>query len=349
MGLIDKLDVRIPAGAPYTRRFRKLVADIGQARAFQPDPHYEFRADLRPFGFQSVLHGSMRYGERCDCGPSANGGCRCGKPGGSNKLEIIDSGKMPYSAMVHEIEQVYEIDGRTPGVLRLDLCADVAGVPVPWFAQHARILCKRTGRAVGLLEMERIGTTGGGIETLYYGVRPNQIRIYNKVAEYKHEFDVRRRGATAAEKAAWPEFEDVYRISPDAVLTRVERQIGGGARELQRDGGELSTVWRLKANLEIFDPFDKLELVSAGKREPTIATEGRSRIVHYAAGMYFRHLLEDEGWTMHELRGWINKHSRRNVTRILRDYAEFLPSEWRISVGRITEIYRRSIYKQLAA
>ncbi len=52
---------------------------------------------------------------------------------------------MSYAAMLGEVERVYRVDARGLEGMRIDLCAGVESVPVPWFHQHLRVKWKRRG------------------------------------------------------------------------------------------------------------------------------------------------------------------------------------------------------------
>ena len=70
-----------------------------------------------------------------------------------------------------------------------------------------------------------------GVETIYFGKRPNVIRVYNKVAERQYQYSrmlarAKRNNIPVTELQT---FEQIYGHSPTGcVLTRVERQIAGG-------------------------------------------------------------------------------------------------------------------------
>ena len=65
------------------------------------------------------------------------------------------------------------------------------------------------------------------VETVYFGKRPNCYRIYDKIAEFRYQF-ARLKPDEGLEK---PPFEELYGYPETGViLTRVERQIGGGRR-----------------------------------------------------------------------------------------------------------------------
>ena len=70
--------------------------------------------------------------------------------------------------------------------MRLDLAVDVEGIGVSWFAEHTRVRYKRWLAKLGVIDAVAMGNRE--IQTLYYGKRPNVIRIYNKLEEYRVQY-----------------------------------------------------------------------------------------------------------------------------------------------------------------
>src|SRR6266446_1471864 len=127
--------------------------------------------------------------------------------------------------MKEDVEQVFQVDAEKLSIMRLDLAVDVPGISVSWFAEHTRVRHKRWLARLGVIDTSEMGNRE--IQTLYYGKRPNVIRIYNKVEEYRAQYQrILRRvppGVTP------PTFADLFRVFEFGhILTRVERQMGGG-------------------------------------------------------------------------------------------------------------------------
>jgi hypothetical protein len=102
--------------------------------------------------------------------------------------------------------------------------------------------------------------TKGVAETLYGGVKPNQIRIYNKSAElekqfekYTRQFVKMARGLPDSTEIQASSFEDLYGYARGELITRVERQIGG--RDLAKLG--LTNLPSLLRGTEL-DPFSQM-------------------------------------------------------------------------------------------
>jgi hypothetical protein len=327
--VIDKVEVRLPARTQFSSEFAKLYRDIHhdpdrRVNPFRSSAYYTSVGDLRRFGYDAVLHL----------------GCQSDKEG-NHKLELIDTGKMTYGQMANEIERIFDANPRRLEMMRVDLAADVRDVPVSWFAGHVRARWKRFAADLGKIgegpQIEYCRMGKQKVETLYFGKRPNCFRIYDKIAEFKHQYaQLTRRASDAAEL---PSFDDVYGYPESGVtLTRVERQIGGS-----RVPTEIDTFGKLKRAPE-FNPFDKLEFLAAGESEPSIEKYGLNAFLF---GKGLRQLIEAEG--LHRARAFVNAHSGGHASRILATYREFLPSEAGIDGRRLFWVYQQSLAKQLAA
>jgi hypothetical protein len=348
--VIDKLDVRVPRTTPFTKEFGHLYRELWcdpEHRPFRETEHYEVSGDLRNFGYSAILHGNCKH-----------------RPG-AHKLELVDTGAMSYREMLNEVERIYDCPARTLEVMRVDMCADLPRVSVAWLQDRVRVHYKRWGARAQKIEPILMMDMGKrGIETVYFGKKPNCYRIYNKIAEFQHQYQQMQRH----DEGDLPSFEQCFGYTPDFVLTRVERQIAGG-----RVPKNVGTMGRLQQNAVAFDPFDKLEVISGGKPEPNPTDYDLSE---WLAGKQLGELCCE--WGMHRLRQFINQHSMGNAGRYLRKYRDFLPpdaaeedsrlnptfdgfvepepeqaaiSDWRegITQNRITEIYRESVSRQLAA
>jgi hypothetical protein len=327
--MIDKVDVRVPSDAPYSRNFSALYKEIRSdpKGPFRPGRHYLASADLREYGHSVILHTHCLHGKR-----------------GDHKLELLDAGTMAYSQMVEEITRVFEIPTEDLRTMRVDLAADVPGVPVIWFEQHVRAKFKRWTADIGKIDSEVQFSSMGkrGVETFYLGKRPNVFRIYNKIAEFRNQFShqmasLRRNGENEIEL---PTFEELFGYPETGfVLTRVERQIGAG-RVLEQIG----TFGKLR-DAAGFHPFEPLVFTDVGKPEPNPDHYDFST---YATGMFVRQLVQERGF--HRAKQFLNQYSKRNANRILKRAADFLPSDdISICSERLLEIYRESVSKQLAA
>jgi hypothetical protein len=317
--MIDKLEVRVPAQAQYSRDFGAFYSAIhcSDKNPFRPSSHYLRVGDLRAFGYGVVLHAHCVHGS------------------GNHKLELIDTGQATLAEMSREIERVFDVDSRRLEITRIDLAADVLGVPVPWFLAHLRAKWKRFVADIGEVEYARMGKLA--VETLYLGKRPNCYRIYNKIAELHYQH-ARLKVPDGQPK---PSFEALYGLPETGlILTRVERQIGGG-----RLPAEIGTVGQLR-RLPDFNPFDKLEILAGVAGTPNIEDCG---LTTYLEGLGLRQMVIENGG-IHRTRALLNKYSPGNGARLLRKLAPFLgDSDHAVTVEGIREVYRESVTSQLAA
>ena len=228
--------------------------------------------------------------------------------------------------------------------MRVDLATDVPDVPVSWFQQNMRVQYKRWTADMGHIEgpTEYSETGRRGIETIYFGKRPNVIRVYNKVAERQYQYSrmlarAKRNDVPVAELRT---FEQIYSHTPTGcVLTRVERQIAGG-----RIPAQIGTFGKLRT-LADYDPFDSLIYGGTGQPEPNPENYD---LHEYFAGMGFRFMIERDG--IHRTRQFVNKHSTRNGSRTFKRYTDFLPSNRCFTSPKdLCARFRESVSRQLAA
>lgn len=325
--MVDKLELRLPALTLFrpvvrefmleSRHFEHSSRTIGSGR-------YEWVTDTRPLGIDALLHFALKRQEN---DPHE----------GEHKLELLDTGKKGYSELVAQIESTVECAIDDLEIMRIDLCADMLGVPVEWFLDHARVKFKRLVHEVGPIIHHRIGKAG--IQTLSAGRRPNTVRFYDKVAEYKDQLRKlqRQRGKDADELTLKGEFG----ISEDAVLTRVERQFGG-----HRIPALVDCFGRL-SRLPEFNPFTNIEICNGtGAKVPTIPECGLDM---WLAGTRLRELQAEMGES--QFRRWLCANSAGNSARYRKRYSDFVQPDGDnpLTIQTIFETYRESIRKQLAA
>jgi hypothetical protein len=311
--MIDKIELRLPPSIDFTHLVRSLLRQRGRAH---PGLHYAGVLDLRSVGLPALLHYRKRRGEE------------------SHKLEFLETGKMPYSELCAVIESVVVADTSRLEIMRVDLCADIPNVPVSWFHDYCRFRYKRSHRQIGAVKREVIA--GVEIETLIFGSRPNPTRAYNKREHWHKQFlkDCRKQSKDADSL----DFEQEYGISVDAVLTRVERQYGGG-----RLPPELPDFGSIAAAVEI-DPFAALEILPGNAVPPNIKD---FEFGEWLKGMQLREQAMRLG--AHNFRRWLNHYSQGNGARTLRRYAAFMPwaDSQSLTQADILRMYRESTIRQL--
>jgi hypothetical protein len=348
--VIDKVDVYIPEGTPPGAFLTPVFAELRHSPhpAFRASRFYKYLADLRKqFEIDAVVHLFYRHGKE------------------GHKIEIIDAGKKTIWEMAEIISQLFEVDPCDLRLMRVDLAADVEGVPVPWFREHALINRKqfssRFEKSIDS-EVEFVAMGTARAQTLYAGKRPNLIRIYNKLAEWfcqykKIDRNARRFNAGLAALELTPERKQYAEIHPQSfatfckqegyafqegsILTRVEQQIGG-----DRFPSELCTFGDLRHAHEI-TPFTGLRLVGL---EPILAlapAPGVSMRNHLAA-LGYRELQKELGGAQNA-RAFVYAHSNGNGKRMIESLEESHPaSRAPLTVDEVCESYRKSTSLQLA-
>lgn len=336
VGAIDKLDLRLPRVTtlrPSVAAFIKDSEDVEDSSRRQQSRYYSFVCDLRPIEIDARLHLGLKRAEDDD---HANEG----------KLELIDAGTKGLSELRAVIESVVDCPPDDLGIMRIDLCADIVGVPVQWFFDKTRVRFKRLAREIGELKSDRIGKLG--IQTLTAGMRPNVVRIYDKAAEYREQL---RKELRRAKGACELTLESRFGVSEDAIITRIERQFGGGSvPTIVRYEGEQRITTRIESFGELTrlprsNPFSNLEIVNGtGAGMPAVED---CELGYWLKGTRLRQLLEEMG--LQQFCRWLNRSSAGNAARIRKEYAAFLElGEPVITAETVSEIYRQSVKEQLA-
>ena len=246
--MLDKLEVRIPRAAQFTALFGPMYAESrsGEKRndRFHETRHYTAVGDLGPFGCDAILHLHNKHGNA-----------------GNHKLELLETGRHGFSTLGCLIECIFEVDAMKVDVMRADMAVDLKGVPVAFFQDAVRAAYKRTTKDIEHADrVIRIGRTG--VETITFGARPNLFRIYNKAAEREHQYQLLERRAKR-DRHLVPTYEELYGHRREILLTRVERQYGGG-----RIPEEICTVGALYKNAASVDPFAPLQFCFSKRPEP---------------------------------------------------------------------------------
>jgi hypothetical protein len=325
--LIDKLELRLPALTLFraevrefileSRHFKKSARTMGSGR-------YEWVTNLNPVGIDALLHFGLKRPEN---DPHE----------GEHKLELMDTGQKSYSSLVAQIESTIEESVDDLELMRIDLCADVLEVPVEWFLPRLRVKFKRVAHEVGLLKYQRIGKAG--IQTISAGKRPNIVRIYDKVAEYKEQLrKIRKKQSRDSDEVT---LKAEFGVSENATITRVERQFGGN-----RIPHEIDCFHRL-SHLPNFNPFTNIQISNAtGSNVPTIKECGADK---WLAGTRLRELKDELG--EQQFQRWLSVNTSGNAARFRKRYSQFLQPDGKnlVTSESIFEMYRASVIRQLAA
>jgi hypothetical protein len=257
---------------------------------------------------------------------------------GNHKLELIDVGKMSQNQILQEIGGIFELDPYSLGVMRVDYAVDVPDLPVQWFRESVRVEHKRHRAAVTSEPYyHESGTVD--IQTLYFGRRPNTIRIYDKQAEYRHQYRTMVR--YLGKDVEPPSFESEYGVSnPDSILTRVERQIVG------RVPAEIGTLRQVTDSGSGFRPFSKLKIIdhpATPEDDPDLSFKARS------TGRYLRSMIQNDG--MQATNAYISKHSNGNAAWARKKYRSFLvpaPSAAGLTGADLQRRFEESLDRQMS-
>jgi hypothetical protein len=347
--VLDKVDVRIPDFAQPGPAIAEALAQLKEhpIPPFRPTRFYKYACDCRePFDVDAVVHLELRHG----------------RP--THKVEIVDAGKKSVAQMAEIVAKLFDVDPFGLGLMRVDLAADVEGVPVQWFRDHAHVNRKQFSSRIEKsheLEVQFVGMGNAIAQTLYAGKRPNLVRIYNKLAEWfaqlsrlenqSKRFNKRMEGIEMSPEQDYygrripPTFREYcrmegYQYQPGSILTRIERQIGGG-----RIPPELATFNDLRYAHEL-DPFAGLTLVN---REPIRQLDAPPKGVplrNWLAALGLEVLQERSG-SVQVARSIVLKHANGNGKRILKSLDECLPKRRdALTMEEIRESFRKSTLLQ---
>lgn len=301
----------------------KIISNDPHNNPFRNSRYYERVGDLRPFGLDVILHNSLRLSK---------------VP--SSKLEILDVGKKTLARILEEVSRIVRCDPLDLGVMRIDLAVDVADVEVYWFQQYLSVGFKRLSEVRGENEFRELSKAD--LETLYFGKRPNIIRVYNKHKEQLEEY--RKRARKFSKDQERLSFEEIMGFpSPEGILTRVERQIGGG-----RIPPELLTLRSCRDRLPFFDPFKSLRIEAGGDGLPP-----RSRYSYsdYASGKLLHDLVLAHGNQVS--RKIVNEMTNGQAARKFKKYPEFVPNfseqAHTLTVKNLVDLFHYSVMRQISA
>ena len=376
--MIDKIEAMIERGTEFRGRLNDLkrVSPFDfLASNLRPSKFYKAVADLRPMGFDAMLHiEQKRYG--------------------TSKIELLETGRKGMAEIQDTVERIADCDPASLRLGRVDLAADVRDVGLGWFREHAYVQYKQFICAVAKPQEFEYTEMGKKVfQTLYFGKRPSCVRIYDKVAERLAHYRLLKRRALREAKKIWmernerrlpadrepfgmptfigeqewlagqlPLVREPLGIQPDLlpdvslpvqqdlgipVVTRVENQFGGRVPEL------LQTLGQMRQNVLDFNPFERMKLVNGnvippGPFDTDESGNYRHRPLFYLASMHVREHWKDHGQEM-----WAILNRDHHGKKLLEQMREFLPCEsdgsHGISAPELYDRYRDSTLRQLAA
>lgn len=305
--VIDALEIRLPGQSRFAEEVQ-VILDQPTLR-IRRTKYYRRILDLRPFGFSSLLHyANWKTGD--------------------HKLELTNVGIMALSTMLAEIAAVIECDPCALEIMRVDLAADVFGYTVDWFHENMWASRKRYSKEI---------FENGCVRTFYLGRRPDFFRIYDKGGlrriAYQHLL------SHQSTCKPLPSFKEMHSHSINEVLTRVERQCGGG-----RVPKQIDTLGKLASNAVIFNPFETLKIRAETRASEAIADE-------YRGGDYFNaqallRLIEKRG--LAEARRTIHEKTSGNASRFLKRLDRLVMGASQAENLDLYAEYQRSVTQQLA-
>lgn len=343
--MIDKLDVRISEFALPGPILAGPLEELKRhpVPLFRPSKYYKYVCDLREqFDIDAVVHLELRLG----------------RP--NHKVEIIDAGEKTIKDMALIITQLFDVDPWPLEVMRTDLAADLEGVSVPWFKDHAYVSRKQFSSVIEKSlekELQFVGMGSAVAQTIYAGKRPCLIRIYNKLAEWRMQlrkleikyrrFNDRMAALDMSEEQRYygnlhaPTFAEYcsvrgYHLHDGSVLTRIERQIGGN-----RVPPEFATLGNLRYAHE-HHPFSGVRIT---------CTEPIQNIDSPPVGVSIRDLLAAIGFetvkdrlgSAQLARSFVLKNANGNGQRVLESLAESAPTKRQpLTMDEVQESFVRS-------
>jgi len=383
--MIDKIEAMIERGTYFRGELNELRRGSpwdAFSSLLRPSKFYKAVADLRPFGFDAMLHiEQKRYG--------------------THKVELFETGKKGMAEIESTIERIVDCDPGGCRLGRIDLAADVRDVSLSWFREHAYVQYKQfiCAHAKEVVEAESTEMGKKIYQTLYFGKRPSCVRIYDKVAERVAHYELWKKREMRAARRAWlqecvtrprdtdaipklllPEFPAVQEwlsvelpevksdlesasqqsdLLPGAsapeqpllhfpVVTRVENQFGGRVPEA------LQTMGQMRKNVLEFNPFARMKLVTGQVVPPGVFDRDASGAYRFRVKEWMAYMFAHQNWkVLSAAQMWSILNRDRHGRLYLEKMREFLPVEEDgspgISESALYDRYRNSVSRQLAA
>ena len=206
-------------------------------------------------------------------------------------------------------------------VARVDLAADVYGVPVEWFRQHSRVKRKRRPQSY---EAWKADSSKGAVTSVVFGKRPDLYRIYDRIAEKKkHGKEILHAGLSSG--------------VPSPIVTRVERQCTG--RSISKEFRTLDGLIKHAADVQ---PFP--QLVCSHTVAERVADDNwppRRWLLNIGLATAVRQYGEAT------VRARLNRGGK-NAKRFFEQYSDMLRSDQPgVTAEQLREIYRSTTIRQL--
>lgn len=300
--MLDALSVKIPNTVLCQPKFLDLLNSYEpswQRIAQNPYP-YEYSVDLRRFGYP------FRY-------------CHRDRFHGNNKLEFYGVGQMDAARILACLRETIQSDPNELEITRIDLAVDVFDIPVQWFWRHTRVLQKKASRKYvrrNNQELYEQVIDPGNVMSLYFGKRPNCIRIYDKQAQLKylqlkqsHNNNPLFQAANLNEILELKKFENTGHTS----WTRVERQFNNAS--LPEEARTMGDFMELAPTI---DPFEQVQFVLSGAALPDKSTV---KPLVFMKGQGLRAMVAEDG--LNDTFRYLNSRGR-HARKQFDELAQFL-------------------------
>lgn len=372
--MVDKLDVRLDAYQPFRPEFQAVLDEVRahpREFGFHPSEHYHVTGSLQPFGIDAIFHG---WNKHTKAGEAQ-----------THKLELLDVGDRTFRGALADCERIIDSDPLRLGVMRLDLTANIPNVPVSFFREHMRVRFKRRGAyATDFLHIYQ-----GEGETVYFGARPNNYRVYNKVAELQRQYEkairplvreanLKEFHAQFSQEYILDELEKAQRYAnPDAelpTLAEVTARLRRSVRVSRRDAGipDFAQMFGVRED----EVLTRVERSIGGGRVPKqLDTVARlvDRLpdfdpfdnVEILAGRdqlpqreQFTFAQYEAGLRLREMQerdglDYVRRYIKLHASTPAREWETYAPffslGEAQLTEGQLFDFYRDSVVRQLAA
>jgi len=323
--MVDAIEFRLTNTTILQPEFRALQAryqDTWRHHITRKSFPYQYSVDLRPFDLPFHFHHRDRYHY-------------------NDKLTVYDPASFNSSELLSQLAKIVRSNPEHLQVMRLDLAVDLRDYPVSWFWKHVRVLYKQTMEEdYGAQPLNfSHSVLPGGVETLYYGRRPNCIRIYDKAAQTRYRLRRQPKNATPLLRQANHRLSLQYAAfsgNDRTPWTRIERQFGGG-----RLPEGISTLGDFLATASTIDPFEPVQFICG---LPDLPDKSSMKPLKFAKGIGIRYMRDLYG--MQETARYLNSAGRHGPDA-LRTYAAFLGDDHVIPAPDLFQLFQQSLTSQL--
>jgi hypothetical protein len=220
VSLVDTVEVKVSPNASFSPVVFDVIQELHSSSPqirFSTSPEYAAVVDLRTVnGAKALVHLHAKGGEH------------------GHKIQLVDAGESTRGQMLDTVAGIVNEHPEFLELGRVDLCANIEGVGVPWFAKSVRARWSQWQAQIGEVTMNdadgrRMQWSEMGrrtLQTMYLGKKPNCFRVYDKLAE--------RRAAYALDLARHVRQARGLHGIPEGVALDVTQLPAGGPSVLPR-------------------------------------------------------------------------------------------------------------------